>query len=743
MQYHCCELFVLLRVTLVLTNAVPRSKPPALANPSPGGTLLSMSSRQTRLRELLLLIGLCGFFFFFRLSAIGLVGPDEPRYAQVAREMLARHDWVTPVLYHHTWLEKPILLYWGEMLSYSVFGVSDWAARVPSAVAATLLVFGTFLTVRRIRYSARLDAALMVASSVLVLGFARAAATDMLLAAPWCLSLLAWFCWYQAPAAGSAALPDSDSECHPERRAPAAGAASVAAYPPQSSSEGPQHSPNLPSRSQPSNQSSILHSRAGAPYLPASGKCGKAERSHLEGLQVPHICPPWTDVGKPPTLYLLVFYALNALATLAKGPVAPALAAFVLIAFCLTQRNPRALVRTLHPLGLAVFFAVAAPWYGLVQLRTPEFFRVFFLQHNLARFGSNLYRHHQPFWYYLPVALIAALPWTVWLFHGLADAVQALGSPYLPSSGKCGDPATGASYLPSFGRCGNDAALDSAPAHTFEIFLVLWALIPIVFFSISRSKLPGYILPSIPALLILAAVAVHRRAARNQPPRWTSIAAHAILLSALTAAGCVAPRLAFKLPLSPANLMLAAFAGTAIFLLTALPLLTAGWRFLHFVTLLPLILAVGFILRGLAPALDATLSARPIAALIQQIDAQQSGQPSTPPVATFALSRNTAFGLAFYLDRRVDPYEGLEVSPAVFELPPAIPSAAHILVARDASLPALRLLLAGRSLQLLASYPPQHLQIFLVSAARFPPVTCLVTPGARRSTRPGLPLPLH
>ena len=657
-----------------------------------------MSSRQTRLRELLLLTGLCGFFFFFRLSAIGLVGPDEPRYAQVAREMLARHDWVTPVLYHHTWLEKPILLFWGEMLSYSVFGVSDWAARVPSAVAATLLVFGTFLAVRRIRYTARLDAALMVASSVLILGFARAAATDMLLASPWCLSLLAWFLWYQ-----SNSQHDFDLKCHPER------------------SEGSQHGPNLQSGPQLSNQPSISQSSpapapeqaAGGPYLPsarsrsdvscrvpggeaASGKCGEAESSHLEGL------PPVADVGTGKLPALCLFYALNALAALAKGPVAPALAALVLIAFCLTQRNPRAIVRTLHPLGLAVFFAVAAPWYVLVQLRTPEFFRVFFLQHNLARFGSNLYRHHQPFWYYLPVALIATLPWTVWLFHGLADALSALR--------RAGGP-----HLPSFGRCGTSAA-ENAPSYTFEIFLFLWALIPIAFFSISRSKLPGYILPSIPALLILAAVAVHRRAARDERPPWTSIAAHAILLSALAAAGCIAPRLAFKLPPSPAGLMLAAFAGTAIFLLTALPLLTSGWRFLHFVTLLPVVLAVGFILRGLAPALDATQSARPIAALIQQID-QQSAQPDAPPVATFALSRNTAFGLAFYLNRRVDPYEGLEISPAVYELPPAIPAAAHLLVSRDASLPALRLLLAGRTLRLLAAYPPQHIQIFQVSAA--------------------------
>jgi 4-amino-4-deoxy-L-arabinose transferase-like glycosyltransferase len=606
-----------------------------------------MSSRQTRLRELLLLTGLCGFFFFFRLSGIGLLGPDEPRYAQVAREMLARHDWVTPVLYNHTWLEKPILLYWGEMLSYSVFGVSDWAARVPSALAATLLVFGTFLAVRRIRHSARLDAAVMVGSSVLILGFARAAATDMLLASPWCLSLLAWFLWYQTSA--------PPSMCH----------------------------------------------------------CGKAENPHLEGKpRVPHICLSLADVGTGKLPALCLFYALNALATLAKGPVAPALAAFVIIAFCLTQRNPRALARTLHPLGLAVFFAVAAPWYVLVQLRTPEFFRIFFLQHNLARFGSNLYRHHQPFWYYLPVALVATLPWTVWIFHGLADAITAIfGGPYLPSFGKCGD-SEGGPHPPSFGECGSS----DAPPFTFEIFLFLWALVPIAFFSISRSKLPGYILPSIPALLILAAVAVHRRANRDERPRWTSIAAHAILLSALAAAACVAPSLAFKQPLSPASLMLAAFAGTAVFLLTTLPLLTAGWRFLHFVTLLPVILAVGFILRDFAPALDATQSARPIAALVQQIDPSQIDQFSVLPVATFALSRNTAFGLAFYLDHHVDPYEGLEISPAVFELPPAIPAAAHVLVTRDASLPSLRLLLAGRSLQLLASYPPQHIQIFQVSA---------------------------
>jgi 4-amino-4-deoxy-L-arabinose transferase-like glycosyltransferase len=572
-----------------------------------------MRISQDRFRELLLLTGLCGFFFFFRLSGIGLLGPDEPRYAQVAREMLARHDWVTPVLYGHTWLEKPILLYWGEMLSYTVFGVSDWAARIPSAVAATLLVFGTFLTVRRIRYQARLDAALAIASSVLVLGFARAAATDMLLASPFCLSLLAWFCWYQS--------------CWPQS----------------------------------------CRDQSAASALPAI---------HASSAR----------------LWLTLFYALNALAMLAKGPIAPALAALVLIAFCATQRNLPALLRTLDPIGLTVFLAIAAPWYVLVQLRTPEFFRVFFLQHNLARFGSNLYRHHQPFWYYVPVVLLAILPWTVWLIHGLADACTALRSQALRLP--VADKASG------------------APAFTFEIFLAIWALVPIAFFSISHSKLPGYILPAIPPLLILAALAVHRRAARGESPRWIAIAIHAVLLAAIAAALCLAPRIAFKLPASASAIMIAAFVGTAIFLVVALPLLTAGWRMLRFVTLLPLILAVGFLLRGLAPAVDATQSSRPIAELLQAID-----QPGPLPLATFNLNRNTAFGLAFYLDRHVAPYEGLEISPAVYELPAAIPDAAHILVTREGSLSALHQILPGRTLRFLGSYRPQRVEFYEVSPA--------------------------
>src|ERR1700748_2221258 len=92
----------------------------------------------------LVLAGVFAFLFFFGLNAFGLIGADEPRYAQVAREMLARHDWITPVLGGKPWLEKPPLYYWQTMLAYRIFGVSDWAARFGSALDATLMVVAVY-----------------------------------------------------------------------------------------------------------------------------------------------------------------------------------------------------------------------------------------------------------------------------------------------------------------------------------------------------------------------------------------------------------------------------------------------------------------------------------------------------------------------------------------------------------------------------------------------------------------------
>jgi 4-amino-4-deoxy-L-arabinose transferase-like glycosyltransferase len=239
--------------------------------------------------DALLLAGVCGFLFFYQLGIFGLVGADEPRYAQVAREMLARRDWITPVLGGKVWLEKPILYYWQAMLAYVVLGVRDYAARVPSAFDATLMVVASYIFLRRLRRGSELDGALIIASLAGTIGFARAAATDMPLTSMLAISMMAWYGWRESG----------------ERR------------------------------------------------------------------------------------YLAIFYIFVGLATLAKGPVAPFLAGAIILVFAAVVRDWRLPLRVLWWPGLLLFLAVTVPWYVAVQVRNPEFFRVFILEHNLARFSTE------------------------------------------------------------------------------------------------------------------------------------------------------------------------------------------------------------------------------------------------------------------------------------------------------------------------------------------------------------------
>ena len=150
----------------------------------------------TRTRaDILLIAGFCAFLFFYGLAQFGLIGADEPRYAQVAREMLARRDWITPVLNGKPWLEKPPLYYWQAMLAFAVFGLTDWAARLPSAFDATAMVVAVYLFFRRYYAAVALDAALISASCAGVIAYARAASMDMALAATFAIAMLAWWIW--------------------------------------------------------------------------------------------------------------------------------------------------------------------------------------------------------------------------------------------------------------------------------------------------------------------------------------------------------------------------------------------------------------------------------------------------------------------------------------------------------------------------------------------------------------------
>jgi 4-amino-4-deoxy-L-arabinose transferase-like glycosyltransferase len=522
----------------------------------------------------LLLAGFCGFLFFFGLAYFGLIGADEPRYAQVAREMLARHDWITPTLGGKPWLEKPPLYYWQAMLAYSIFGVNDWSARLPSAVDATLLVFAVYVFLKRLRAGFQLDGALITASAAGVIGFARAASTDMPLAAMFTIALLAWYAWYEA-------------------------------------------------------------------------------ESYLN---------------------LALFYVFLALGVLAKGPVAPLLAAVIIALFAAAKHDFKLLVRTLWIPGILLFCAVSLPWYAAVQIRNPEFFRVFILEHNLARFGTNLYHHPEPFWYFIPVTLTGLIPWTVCFLASLGESVRVWWT---------------------------ERQQMLASEDALIVFLMIWLIVPVIFFSLSKSKLPGYIVPALPAGALLLAEFLRPRVSANENPGIVLIILHSIV-----AATPIVPALMIQylilqhhLPWGKAAAISIAFAGVLAIGVAVTLHAKLGFAGLRFITLVPAVLSLAATLRLGAPALDSTLSARPLANEISLLETKPF------PLAVSGVSRQTEYGLAFYRNQIIERYESGQ-----------IPATEHLVVAPEGSQTAIAKKVAGRRVSYLGSFAPQGLDYYWVAA---------------------------
>jgi len=528
--------------------------------------------------DLLLLAAFCGFLFFYGLGAFGLLGADEPRYAQVAREMLDRSDWVTPTLQGKPWLEKPVLYYWQAMLSFRAFGITDQAARLPAAFDAIVLIAVVYLFLRRFRPGSELDGALITASCAAVVGFAHAAATDMPLTAPFAIALLAWYAWYE-------------------------------------------------SRQK---------------------------------------------------IYLAAFYVFLALGTLAKGPVAPALSAVIIFIFVAAKRDWRVVLRSLWIRGIALYLAVMLPWYIAVQLRNPEFFRVFILEHNLARFSQDLYHHRQPFWFYLPVFLVAMMPWTIVLILAVVDRARLIWSE------------------------GKEAF--SSPEDSWPLFLFIWMLVPILFFSASQSKLPGYILPAVPAGALLVAEYLSSRRGEvgfSDDEKLSPLVAAThgtlcglLIFAALSAASIASnPHMLWGTGTYVAAVIAAVFA----IVITTAVLSRAGLRLLSRVTMFAVVVSVAAVIRFAAPVIDATQSARPIAESIQAF----SHEPV--PVALYHINRVQEYGLEFYLNRPAEKYEEGN-----------IPAADHVLVAAQGTQSQVARLVHGRRVSYLTSIPAQKLELYWV-----------------------------
>ncbi len=385
-------------------------------------------------------------FYFYGLGQIPLVGPDEPRYAQVAREMFMRGDWITPTLGGHLWFEKPVLPYWMMIVSFKLFGVTELAARLPAAVAGLLTIAAVFVVGRRVE---RND-----------------------------LSV--------APAVASG-LDDGWP--------PAYTGGSPHGWPPAYAGGSDKNYAFWSALAAATTVGIVVFSRAASFDMVLT-----MTMTWALAFYVLHEVEPNEKLRGG---FLAGFYIFVGLSLLAKGLIGIVIPAGVVGLFCLLQRRLPARRTILSVLwGLPLALIVAATWYGPVIARHGwPFIDQFFVQHHFARYVSDKYHHWRPFYYYLQVVPLLALPWTVFLIDGLRQFRSWLRRTDAPAA------------VPAA-----DASDDRF--RKLMVFARAWFLFPFLFFSFSGSKLPGYIMPILPAAALIAGERMWRLTADSTTRRW-------------------------------------------------------------------------------------------------------------------------------------------------------------------------------------------------------------------------------
>jgi 4-amino-4-deoxy-L-arabinose transferase-like glycosyltransferase len=143
-------------------------------------------------------IPLAFFLCFFALTAAGLSGPDEPRYASISREMARSGDWITPRLWGEPWFEKPALLYWMEGIAFRLGLNDDLAPRLPTALASlAFLIFFDRVLRREFGDTAAAYATTILATSASWLAFSHVGTTDLPMSAAFAAAMLLSLGWLE------------------------------------------------------------------------------------------------------------------------------------------------------------------------------------------------------------------------------------------------------------------------------------------------------------------------------------------------------------------------------------------------------------------------------------------------------------------------------------------------------------------------------------------------------------------
>jgi 4-amino-4-deoxy-L-arabinose transferase-like glycosyltransferase len=332
---------------------------------------------------------------------------------------------------------------------------------------------------------------------------------------------------------------------------------------------------------------------------------------------------------KPDLLHRLGFGVFLGAATLAKGPAAIAIAGGGIALWALLSHQWRRAFRLAHPLSIAAFTLVAVPWYWICAARNPDFLDVFLFQHNIARFLTPVFHHPQPFWFFLPIMILAVLPWSALLFALGSDAIAAW-------------------------RARDWAARPG-------LYFGCWSFFTVLFFSVSRSKLPGYILPAVPPLVLLLAHAATRLIQRgDEAARGVAMGLGATWV-ALVAAAEIWLRMPSGQPFARImplqyGLIAAGVIGAAIAVLgsrgrIATSLLTNA-------ALVSVLLAVAN--WSVLPSLDVNYSSRATAIAAAPI-VGAAGNANAVDVCK--LDRSWQYGLEYYLGRAMPEWTPAESTP--------------------------------------------------------------------------------
>ncbi len=391
------------------------------------------------LLSLLWLCAIAWVAFVWNLGNIGLVDETEPLFAEAARQMTVRGDWITPYFNGDTRFDKPPLIYWLMAVAYRAIGVNEWAVRLPSALSAIGLTCFGFYTLSKEEGSSATDSV-----------------TDLT----------------DTSTSLSTSVRKHEEEHDTE-------------FPPPLS-----HSPRLPIfLSTPwigaaliaLNPQTIAWGRTGvSDMLLVSCMCsallafflGYTLEEEREKAGVSTLPP-----SRFPNKWYLTFYVLIGLAILAKGPVGIVIPGLIIGCFALYLGNFRQLWREMRPVsGILIILAIALPWFILVILANGQtYIDSFFGYHNFQRFTQVVNRHSAPWYFYFFVVLLGFAPWSIYLPVAIARTRF---------------------WQRSYWRRQPRSA-------QLSLFALFWFGCIFGFFTISVTKLPSYVLPLLPAAAIL------------------------------------------------------------------------------------------------------------------------------------------------------------------------------------------------------------------------------------------------